>query len=64
MTVDVAKEAKIGSLREEINALHFANSLYWRQPAGSAPREARAEYAHRQDRLDAIRREILDVRST
>jgi len=57
----VMNEAKNAALKEEVNFIHFANVLYWRQGAQSS-REARAEYQRRQDRLREIRSEVLDLR--
>ena len=56
-------EAKIAALMEEVNFIHFANVLYWKQGA-ECSREARAEYQRRQDRLREIRSEVLDLRFT
>ncbi len=56
-------EAKIAALKEEVNFIHFANVLYWKQGA-ECSREARAEYQRRQDRLREIRSEVLDLRFT
>jgi hypothetical protein len=54
-------EAKNTALKEEVNFIHFADVLYWRQGAESS-REARAEYQRRQDRLREIRNEFLGLR--
>jgi hypothetical protein len=48
---------KITALREELKSIHFANVLFW----GQGPEHtgaSRAEYQHRQDRLQEIRREL------
>jgi hypothetical protein len=48
-------ETKITTSRiEEIDSLHFANILYWRE-GNEHSREARAEYQRRNDRLQEIR---------
>ena len=60
----VAKESRIISFRKEMEAIHFANRLYWDKHTGSVSREARAKYARRQDRLEKIRRKLLDLKST
>jgi hypothetical protein len=39
---------------DEIDSLHFANVLYWRQGTKQS-REAKAQYQRRQDRLRDIR---------
>jgi hypothetical protein len=49
-------------LTSEIDAIHSANSLYWGQ-GESATHEARAEYCHRLDRLEEIRKELAQLRS-
>ena len=54
-------EGKNTALKEEVNFIHFADVLYWRQGTESS-REARAEYQRRQDRLREIRHEFLDLR--
>jgi hypothetical protein len=46
-------ETKIALLREEMNAIHFANVLYWRHSREHS-REATAEYDQRQRRLREI----------
>jgi hypothetical protein len=46
--MDVA--SKLASLREEVEAIHFANKLYWAQKEQS--HAAVAEYERRQERLD------------
>jgi hypothetical protein len=45
-------ETEITILREEIDAIQFANVLYWRQ--GKHSREATGEYYWRQRRLREI----------
>jgi hypothetical protein len=47
-------ETKIAALREEIDATHFANVLYWREGRQHSP-EAVAEYERRQRRLREIK---------
>ncbi len=56
-----ARKARIATLHEEIDAIHFANKLYWEQEAPT--REARAEYQRRQDRLQEIRSELAELQS-
>jgi hypothetical protein len=52
--MDVA--SKLGSLRQEVEAIHFANKLYWAQKEHS--HTVVAEYERRQERLDQIRNEL------
>jgi hypothetical protein len=48
-------ETKITNPRiEEIESLHFANVLYWREGTEHTPK-ANAEYQHRKDRLQELR---------
>jgi hypothetical protein len=47
-------EATTPTVREEIDRIHSANVLYWRQRE-EPDREARAEHQRRQHRLDEIR---------
>jgi hypothetical protein len=46
-------EAKIAALKEEIEAIHFADALY-RKRGRACSHEASAEYQRRQDRLKEI----------
>jgi hypothetical protein len=57
-----ARTAKIAALNAEIDAIHSANALYWRQRQAVTP-EARAEYRSRLDRLEEIRTELAKLRS-
>jgi hypothetical protein len=57
-----AKTARIAALNAEIDAIHSANTFYWRQ-GRAATREARAEYRRRLDRLGEIRKELAKLRS-
>jgi len=56
-----AKGAVAGKpLQEEIEFIHYANELYWRDAnPGDA---AKADYYRRQDRLEEIRSELADLR--
>jgi hypothetical protein len=56
------KRAQIELLREEIDAIHFANSLYWKRADGPPTRDARAEYQRRLDRLEEIRKELSKLK--
>jgi hypothetical protein len=57
-----AKTARIAALNAEIDAIHSANTLYWRV-GEAATLEARAEYRSRLDRLEEIRSELAQLRS-
>jgi hypothetical protein len=46
-------------LQEEIDFIHYANELYWRQTNPS--NAAKAEYFRRQDRLQEIRSELAKL---
>jgi hypothetical protein len=53
MDSESARKARISVLQEEIEFIHYANALYWRQAnPGDA---AKADYYRRQDRLEEIR---------
>jgi hypothetical protein len=55
-------KTKIAVLSEEMDGIHFVNSLYWGR-GEAVSTEARAEYRCRQDRLDAIRTELAQLQS-
>jgi hypothetical protein len=55
-------KTKIAVLNEEMDGIHFVNSLYWGR-GEAVSTEARAEYRRRQDRLDAIRTELAQLQS-
>jgi hypothetical protein len=57
-SMDVA--SKLASLREEVEAIHFANTLYWAQKEHT--HAAVAEYERRQERLDQIRNKLRNAR--
>jgi hypothetical protein len=54
-------EAKIAALEEEMELIHAADALYWRQGT-SQTSEALVEYQRRQVRLREIRRELAGLR--
>jgi hypothetical protein len=54
--------AKLGFLYEEMDAIHRANGLYWRQGEAQTP-TAKAEYDFRNERLEKIRAELAQLRS-
>jgi len=59
MDPEATKKQRIAVLHEEIDLIHYANELYWRQKNPSAA--AMAEYYRRQDRLEEIRHELADL---
>jgi hypothetical protein len=61
MEPKIYTNVKIAALTVEMNAIHFANSLYWKQ-GHSQTVAARAEYQRRQDRLEEIRTELARLR--
>jgi hypothetical protein len=62
MELDAKVKARIASLNEEMDAIHFANKLYWQHKNPTL--SARAEYLFRTERLDAIRAELDQLRSS
>jgi len=58
--LDVA--SKLASPREEVEAIHFANKLYWAQKEHT--HAAVAEYERRQERLDQIRNELKEMQES
>jgi hypothetical protein len=54
MESDVIERVRLAALTEEIDAIHFANSLFWRHKQAHT-RAAIAEYQSRQERLVQIR---------
>jgi hypothetical protein len=60
---DVKKSSRIAVLNEEMDDIHFANVLYWKQ-GHSQTVAAKAEYQFRQNRLEKIRAELARLRSS
>ena len=60
--MEPATRVKIALLTAEMEAIHFANRLYWER-GEAATLEERAEYQRRQDRLEEIRAELAKLRS-
>jgi len=54
---------RIAVLSEEIDGIHFVNIFYW-ESGEAATLKARAEYERRQRRLEEIRNELLQLRSS
>jgi hypothetical protein len=57
------KSARIANLNEEMDAIHSANGLYWKQ-GNSQTVAAKTEYQFRQDRLETIRSELAQLHSS
>jgi len=51
--------AKLAALREEMDAIHRANKLYWGHTGHS--REAEMEHQQRQERLEQVRKEMEEL---
>jgi hypothetical protein len=62
MESDSIAKARTKELHEEMDAIHRANVLYWKQ-GELHDRAARAEHERRQKRLDEIRTELTELRS-
>ena len=62
MEPDSRTAARIAALNEEMDAIHYANSLYWKQ-GKSQTLAAKAEYQFRNERLEQIREELAQLRS-
>jgi len=62
MEPDVIEGPRLATLREEIDAIHWANSLFWRHREAHT-RAAIAAYQSRQERLDQIRGELARLGS-
>ena len=60
MDPESTRKERIAVLQEEMELIHHANELYWRQANPSA--EARAAYYRRQDRLEEIRSSLSELR--
>jgi hypothetical protein len=58
---DAKTEARIVALLEEMEAIHHANALYWKQGTAQTL-AARAEYKLRNERLEKIREELTQLR--
>jgi hypothetical protein len=61
MEPKIYTNVKIAALTVEMDAIHFANSLYWKQ-GHSQTVAARAEYQRGQDRLEEIRTQLAQLR--
>jgi hypothetical protein len=56
----VERKSKIAVLHAEADAIHSANKLFWKLEVQSS--EDKAEYGKRRDRIEAIRRDLADLR--
>ena len=54
---------RIAVLSKEIDGIHFVNVFYWAR-GETATLEARAAYERRHRRLDEIRNELFQLRSS
>ena len=62
MEPDTRTTARIAALSEEMDAIHFANTLYWKRgPLQTLA--AKTEYQFRNERLESIRAELAQLRS-
>ncbi len=57
------EKSKIANLGAEMDAIHCANGLYWRQ-GGSQTLAAKGDYQFRQERLEKIRAELAQLHSS
>jgi len=62
MELDAKTKMKIGLLNEEMDQIHQANNLYWKQ-GNSQTLAAKAEYEFRNERLERIRAELALLRA-
>ena len=60
MEPNISTNMQIAALTVEMDAIHFANGLYWKQQNFQTV-AARAEYQRRQDRLEEIRIELAQL---
>jgi hypothetical protein len=59
MNDDSARQAALAALQEQMDAIHYANKLYWDQLGHS--READMAYYEREERLGQLRKEIDEL---
>ncbi len=58
MEEEAERAAKIRLLRTEVDLIHHANILFWRN-TGARTRAASIDYYLRQERLEEIRRDFI-----
>ena len=56
---DALRQARLAALRDEMEAIHLANKLYWSSTGRS--HEADMEHQLRQERLDKLRKEMDEL---
>jgi hypothetical protein len=61
MEPEGTRKDTIAVLHEEIDSLLFANRMYWE--GRTLSHESHAEYRRRQDRLELIRRKLIQLDS-
>jgi len=59
MDPETRRKARIAVLQGEIDVIHRANELFWRE--ANPGNEAKADYYPRQDRLEEIRSELAEL---
>jgi hypothetical protein len=59
MEPEARRKARIAVLLGELDVIHRANELYWREANPS--HEAKAEHYRRQNRLEEIRSELAEL---
>jgi hypothetical protein len=59
MDSEATRKARIAALYEEIEFIHFANRLYWKQ--ANPDDAAKADYYRRQDRLEELRSKLVEL---
>jgi len=59
MDPEATRKARIAILQQEIDFIHYANELYWRQTNPS--NAAKTDHFRRQDRLEEIRSELTKL---
>jgi hypothetical protein len=59
MELDAKVKARIAVANEEMEAIHYANRLYWEH--NNPTLAARAEYNFRNERLEKIRAELEEL---
>ena len=59
MDPEAGRKARIAVLLGELDVIHRANELYWRE--ANPGNGAKADYYRRQDRLEEIRSELAEL---
>jgi hypothetical protein len=58
------RREQIGELRQEVDSIHHANSLYWEQTLYCDSGESKADFYRRQGRLEEILSELSRLRKS